>query len=45
MTESRFVTVSGWMKNGNILEFLKDTNADRLQLVFPLFRIPLLIYR
>lgn len=34
MTEAQFVVVSGWMKNGNINEFLKaNTSIDRLGLV------------
>ena len=36
MTENphRFVMVSHWMKNGNIIEFLeRENDADRLKLV------------
>jgi serine/threonine protein kinase len=44
VTEDRFVTVSEWMINGNINEFVKaDINADRLKLVCFLFRVPTFI--
>ena len=35
MTEypHRFVMVSGWMKDGNIVQFLQRADADRLELV------------
>jgi hypothetical protein len=34
MTEAHFVTVSEWMVNGNINEFVKvNVDADRLELV------------
>ena len=39
MTENRFVMVSEWMVKGDINEFVKaNINADRLELVRPLFR-------
>lgn len=38
MTEEQFVMVSEWMGNGDIIQFLKNGDADRLQLVFLLFR-------
>ena len=46
MTENRFVTVSEWMQNGNITQFLENGNANRLELVSILFRllfVPLMI--
>ena len=39
MTENRFVTVSEWMNNGNITEYLEGGNGNRLELVFILFRL------
>ena len=33
MTDNWFVMVSKWMKNGNVIDFLKDKHADRLELV------------
>ena len=34
MADNRFVMASEWMKNGNIIDFLKDKlDADRLELV------------
>ena len=35
MEDRRFVMVSEWMKNGNIIDFLKNKGADRLELVRP----------
>ena len=35
MEDKRFVMVSEWMKNGNIIDFLKNKGADRLELVGP----------
>ena len=35
----RFVMVSEWMKNGNINEYLKRVEADRLKLVCLLFMV------
>lgn len=37
MMENRFVMVSEWMENGNIIQYLEKLDADRVQLVFPLF--------
>lgn len=38
MSENQFAMVSGWMKNGNITEFVKaHPDADRLRLVGFLF--------
>ena len=38
MAENRFVMVSEWMNNGNIIQYLEKVDADRVQLVFlPLF--------
>ena len=39
MSEHRFVTVSEWVKNGNIIQFLESGNADRMKLVLLLFRL------
>lgn len=40
MTKNRFVMVSEWMMKGNINEFVKeDINADRLKLVYFLFKV------
>jgi len=40
MTETQFMMVSEWMKNGNINEFLKVNNkADRLGLVCIRFKL------
>ena len=39
MSEHRFVTVSEWEKNGNIIEFMENGNPDRMKLVFLLFRL------
>ena len=33
MTGNRFVMVSEWMKNGNIIDFLKNKDTNRLELV------------
>ena len=35
MTENppRFVMISEWMENGNIIQFLRRVDADRLKLV------------
>ena len=34
MSEIRFVMVSEWMENGNVIQYLKNVDADRVQLVF-----------
>ena len=33
MAHNRFVMVSEWMRNGNIIDFLRNRDADRLELV------------
>lgn len=44
MTEALLVVVSEWMENGTINEFVNtDAMADRLNLVRPSFRVPLLL--
>ena len=38
----RFVMVSEWMENGNIIQYLKKrVDADRLELVCLLFGVPI----
>ena len=37
MGEKQFVIMSEWMDNGNIIDFLKDRDVNRLQLVCPYF--------
>ena len=44
MMEERFVVVSEWMDNGDVIQFSKNNDADRLQLVFLLFCIPRFAY-
>lgn len=39
MADNRFVMVSEWMKNGNIIDFLKDKDADQLELVCPILHL------
>ena len=43
MEDKRFVMVSEWMKNGNIIDFLKGKNTGRLELVRPVspFSLPM----
>ena len=33
MNDKQYVTVTEWMNNGNIVQYLEHNNADRLQLV------------
>jgi len=33
MTKGEFVTVSEWMKHGNIMEYVKNNHTNRLELV------------
>jgi len=44
MTENRFATISKWMTNGNIDEFVKaHPDADRLKLVCLSFKVLVLV--
>ena len=40
MNDKQYVTVTEWMSNGNIVQYLKRNNADRLQLVFISYQTP-----
>ena len=33
MTKGEFVTVSEWMKHGNVMEYVKHNHTNRLELV------------
>ena len=33
MEKGHFITISEWMKNGNIMEYIKNNHVNRLELV------------
>ena len=43
MREGRFVAISEWMKNGNIMEYIRSNHVNRLELVRYLVLLPLAV--
>ena len=40
MEKGQFATVSEWMEHGNIMDYIKNNHANRLELVSRVFTFP-----